>query len=403
MTKKLLSGIDRLPSGKYRVRVPVEKLPSGRWRYGGGTFTRLKDAEARRQAITVAKQTGRADQIDADLVTLADFAAEHMRAERAHLAAATFRTYRDLWSAHVVGKPRSGIADMTLRSITPTVIEQFRDERLATGAGAESIRKVLVIMQSVFNRAVRDERISRNPVALVKKPPTAHREGITPTTPEEVEKLRAKLEGADAVLVSLLASAGLRPGEARGVKWADLGNVLHVRRAVGPEGVKTTKTNKTRTVPVASALRADLDGWRREVGSPPADAFVLSRADGEPWTNDDYRNWQRRRLRTAVRAAGIGLARPYDLRHSAASLWIAEGRTIIEVAAWLGHDPTMTLKTYAHVVADRDPADSRTFDARVMAARRDISVTYERVKAGQPPGKRKTRKRRKQAVSAVSA
>jgi integrase len=91
--------------------------------------------------------------------------------------------------------------------------------------------------------------------------------------------------------VSLLAYAGLRPGEARGVKWADVGNVLHVRRAVGPEGVKATKTTKTRTVPLASGLRADLDAWRRELGSPPADAFVLSRADGQPWTNDDYRNW----------------------------------------------------------------------------------------------------------------
>ncbi len=110
---------------------------------------------------------------------------------------------------------------------------------------------------------------------------------------------------------------------------------------------------------------------------------------------------ERRRFTTAIQAAGIDLARPYDLRHYAASLWIAEGRNVVEVAAWLGHDPTMTLKTYAHVVADRDPNDRRTFDDRVMAARRDMSVTYERVKAGQPTGKRKTRKRRKKVVSGV--
>jgi integrase len=139
---------------------------------------------------------------------------------------------------------------------------------------------------------------------------------------------------------------------------------LHVRRAVGPEGEKATKTTKTRTVPLSSALKADLDAWKRQLGSPTADAFILSRADGEPWTTDDYRNWQRRRFRTAVKATGIGLARPYDLRHSAASLWIAEGRNPVDVGAWLGHDPTMTLRTYAHVVADRDPNDRRTFDDR---------------------------------------
>jgi integrase len=403
VTKRLPTGIDRLPSGKYRVRVSLGKLPTGRWKYGGGTFTRLKDATARRQDIIVAKQTGRVEQLDADLITLAEAATAYMATERAHLAEATFTTYRNLWRAHVTGPPRHPIADMSLRAITPATVEGFRDDRLAAGAGPESIRKTLVVMQSVLKRAVRDERLSRNPVAAVRKPAAARREHIVPTTPEAVERLRAKLDGADAVLVSLIAYGGLRPGEARGLQWSDVTDRnLHVRRAVGPEGVKATKTTKTRTVPLASALRADLGAWRRAVDPAAAD-FILSRADGAPWTTDDYRNWQRRRLRTAVKASGVALARPYDLRHSAASLWIAEGRNPVEVASWLGHDPTMTLRTYAHVVADRDPSDHRTFDDRVMAARRDTSVTYERVKVGQAGVKRKSRKRRKQPVSAAPA
>jgi hypothetical protein len=42
-------------------------------------------------------------------------------------------------------------------------------------------------------------------------------------------------------------------------------------------------------------------------------------------------------------------ARPYDLRHSFVSLLIAQGASVVEVAAQAGHAPTMTLDTYAHL------------------------------------------------------
>ena len=40
----------------------------------------------------------------------------------------------------------------------------------------------------------------------------------------------------------------------------------------------------------------------------------------------------------------------YDLRHSFASLLIAEGRSVVEVAVQLGYAPTMSLDTYGHVL-----------------------------------------------------
>ena len=60
----------------------------------------------------------------------------------------------------------------------------------------------------------------------------------------------------------------------------------------------------------------------------------------------DGRNWRKRVYVPAADAAGIDNPRPYDLRHSFASLLIHEGRySIVDVAAQLGHDPTMTLST----------------------------------------------------------
>jgi site-specific recombinase XerC len=50
------------------------------------------------------------------------------------------------------------------------VIEQWRDERLAAGAGAQSIRKLLALLKTMLDRALRDETIKSNPANLVKKP-----------------------------------------------------------------------------------------------------------------------------------------------------------------------------------------------------------------------------------------
>jgi integrase len=74
--------------------------------------------------------------------------------------------------------------------------------------------------------------------------------------------------------------------------------------------------------------------------------------DAEAWDEDDWRNWRHRVYVPAAEAAGLSGTRPYDLRHSAASLSLHEGRTIIEVATWMGHSGQMALSTYLHVMSD---------------------------------------------------
>jgi hypothetical protein len=51
----------------------------------------------------------------------------------------------------------------------------------------------------------------------------------------------------------------------------------------------------------------------------------------------------------ALKQAGIGHHRPYDLRHTFASLLLTDGAPLPYVAAQLGHsNPTTTLQYYAH-------------------------------------------------------
>lgn len=88
-------------------------------------------------------------------------------------------------------------------------------------------------------------------------------------------------------------------------------------------------------------------------GRPPDRALVFGRDDGRPWTKEDWGNRRRRTWRTACCRAGLpDTPRPYDLRHSFASLLLAEGRTIHYVAAQLEHSPALTLDTHGHVLAE---------------------------------------------------
>jgi integrase len=79
-------------------------------------------------------------------------------------------------------------------------------------------------------------------------------------------------------------------------------------------------------------------------------------------------------LPPAARAAGVEDPRPYDLRHSFASLLIHEGRhSIVQIAEQLGHNPTTCLSTHAHVIAElqeapRVPAEQEIFGLLVPAA-----------------------------------
>ena len=86
---------------------------------------------------------------------------------------------------------------------------------------------------------------------------------------------------------------------------------------------------------------------------------MFPRDDGQPWTAWDWQNWRRRTFaRALAAAAGVEHARPYDLRHSFASLLLAEGRSVHYVARQLGDAPSMTLDGYGHVIDELEDTAS---------------------------------------------
>jgi integrase len=182
--------------------------------------------------------------------------------------------------------------------------------------------------------------------------------------------MRVAADQRDAVLLSVLAYAGLRPGEALGLQWQDVrDNTILVERALSLGEEADTKTTAHRTVRLVAPLRADLAEWRLASGRPDGYEAVFPNHRGGAWTESAYQSWRRRSFNAAREAANVDLATPYTLRHSFASLLLHEGRSVIYVARQLGHDARLTLTRYGHVIDELDdqpqiPAERAIREAR---------------------------------------
>jgi integrase len=353
------------------------------------TFDHERDARDFKAKLRILRRSGELTSLDAGRESLAEFAAQWWNLEAIpNLERSTLKTYSSHWNFHVL--PRLG--HLELRKVTPQVIAEFRAELEGDGVGREAIRRTLTMLQGMLARAVEWQQIQTNPVKAVRKPRTRRERAVVPLSPTEIERIRRHLldEGRlrDATLVSVLAYAGLRPEEALALEWRHVrAKTLLVEQALSDGRLKGQKNRRPpRTVDLLQSLRKDLAEWRLACGRPRDTELVFPSAGSGPWMDHDYRNWRRRTYKVAAEAAGLESTRPYDLRHSFASLLIHEGRlSIVEIAAQLGHSPSMTLSTYAHVIAELKGTRRISADRQIMRARTPSEMDPKRTPQAKSP------------------
>jgi integrase len=351
----------------------VQKTPTGayavRWREAGRmrsrTFTRERDAERFDLKVKVARENGALAMLDGGQVTLDDYVGRTWAPiHAAALAPKTQALYTGLYDGHV----SPGLGGYRLRELTPEVIGRWQADRLSAGAPVESTRKALTLLGGILQRAVESGRIGSNPQRLVRKAAPAATREVRPLAPASVEAIRACVRPRDAIFVSLLAYAGLRPQEARALTWAHVQDRTLI--------VHAPKTRRHRTAPrsvrLLAPLAQDLREWRLLSGRPGDDQPVIPAHDGGAWTEVGYEQWIARTWAAALQAAGLEYQRPYDCRHSFASLLLHEGRSVIYVARQLGHSAQLTMRTYGHVIEELDDAPRISAEDAIAAARANV-------------------------------
>jgi len=144
----------------------------------------------------------------------------------------------------------------------------------------------------------------------------------------------------DLAALSLLTGCGLRASETCWLRWSGLADLDEAEPGVRVIG----KGSRERRVPlaphVAAVLRTYRDGRRALYRDGPlgvgADAQVLVRADGRAVTSSVLTGWVMRWLLEASVPRRPG-ALIHAFRHTAADGWLANGATLAEVQALLGH------------------------------------------------------------------
>jgi integrase len=168
-----------------------------------------------------------------------------------------------------------------------------------------------------------------------------------PLTEDEMLRLLAQMDAPMANQFTFAFWTGLRTGEIIALRWSDIqfsqGRFL-VRRSVSRGCLKTTKTNKQRWVkligPALIALHAQWKLSGAEKGWVFPNPFTRKR-----WANDSKIT---KRWTVALEKAGVRYRRPYQTRHTYASMMLSSGENPVFVAPQMGHvDWSMLVKVYA--------------------------------------------------------
>jgi integrase len=257
------------------------------------------------------------------------------------------------WRNYV--RPRFG--NWPVAAITAAEVSAWVGGLVDRGLAPATATRALATLRSVLAFAVADGRVSHNVAAAARRPTSGRvrREGKALTL-AELHTLTAACSGPYRDVVPVLALAGLRWGELAGMQVGDLVSVpgpgLRLTRAVlASEGggalyLDTLKNHRARTVPLVAELVPIIDRW--SAGKEPQ-AWLFAAPGGGPLRES---NWKRSvRWRAATVAAGVPDIRVHDLRHTAASLWLAAGADPKVVQRVLGHaTAAMTMDLYGHLV-----------------------------------------------------
>jgi len=124
------------------------------------------------------------------------------------------------------------------------------------------------------------------------------------------------------------------------------------------------------SISICKALAQDLATWRLASKLSGADdPIIYGRQSRAAWKDGTENHWYGVTWPTALKNAKVKRDRPYVLRHSIVSLWIASGLGPAEVAKRAGHSQREMWDTYSHLFEDFDPAERVDIDAEIAKAR----------------------------------
>ena len=237
-----------------------------------------------------------------------------------------------------------------------------------------SVKKIVGILSSAFEAAIRDRRVHSNPCQGIRYPKVKPKAKVF-LSAEDVERLaNATFDDRQRLIVYVLAYCGLRWGELAGLRVMDFDSErgrLNIEQTMvddnGKMLVKPPKDHEIRSVPVPAFL---VEMIAAHVAGLQSEDAVFTSARGGPLRN---RNERGQWFDQAAKEIGRPELTPHGMRHTAASMAISAGASVLSVQRMLGHESaTVTLNVYSSLFED----DLDEVAERLDTMKRSVPISF---------------------------
>ena len=254
----------------------------------------------------------------------------------------------------------------SLKEITKAEILTFRTELASKpGRGApfrspKTINSHMAILKSILEEAS-DRYGFESPYKNI-KPLKLQRSHVEPFSLAEVNQIIGAVRKDYKHYYTVRFYSGMRTGEIDGLRWEHVDfdrGLIAVRETLVAGKTEYTKTDGSqRDIPMLGPVREALQAQFAATGK--LSAYVFCNTEGKPL---DHNNVTKRVWYPLLRHLGLKKRRPYQTRHTAATLLLAAGENPEWVARFLGHASTeMLFKVYSRYIPNLTRMDGSAFE-----------------------------------------
>ena len=280
--------------------------------------------------------------------------------EEKYLKHSTLSGYIKIVNGHL--RPRFG--RLWIGDLTTKLVRDFLEELHCSD---KTKRNILSPLRTAFDFALEREYLDANPIAELRVRKTksmVKRDPLEPFTSEEINRILSAVSGQGHNLLKFAFYTGLRTSELVALDWCDIDLISKKARIskAKTQNSKNFEAPKTaageREIRLNSAALEALEMQRSFTQLRGKEVFQNPRT-GERWSGDQPIRktlWE-----PALRRVGVKYRKPYQTRHTFASMMLTVGESVAWLSKQMGHtDVGFTLRTYARFIEDdRKDAGSR--------------------------------------------
>ncbi|SDA32491.1 site-specific integrase [Ruminococcus sp. YE78] len=292
-----------------------------------------------------------------------DYLAEWLASYKPNVTKATFHSYQMYVNIHMI--PFFKPMKIKVKEITGDEINEYYSHLRLKGLKGTTCQRHHALLHLAFKSAMKRRIIPSNPVDQADRPKAQQFIGNYYNADEIKALLDCTKDDPLHIVIMIAAYYGLRRSEVIGLKWAAIdfgGKTISIKHKVlqdsdGLTGYDVMKTKSSyRTMPLMPIVEQALIAEREKQAEMKQvfgksynrkyEEYICVDALGELIKP----NYVTDHFQVVLKNNGLRKIRFHDLRHSCASLMLANGVQMKLIQEWLGHsDIGTTSNVYSHV------------------------------------------------------